>query len=113
MKKILVITAVLGSLVLSHAQTYQANLDGIQEAPPNASPGFGQGDFSLSGTTFTVNLGSYQDLLGGATSVTLNDAGPGVNGPLVFTLTLDTPSSTSGTFSGSGALTSPQITDLN
>ena len=45
MKKIsIIIIAIFGSLVLSDAQTYQANLDGLQEVPPNASPAFGQGD---------------------------------------------------------------------
>jgi hypothetical protein len=105
MKKTFIIIAILGSLVLSHAQSsFEANLDGLQEVPPNASPAFGLGDFSLSGTTFSVTTGSYQDLL---------DAAPGVNGPVVFSLTLDSPGTTTGTFSGSGTLTAGQIADLN
>ena len=113
MKKILTIIAVFGSLVLSHAQTYEANLDGLQEVPPNASPAFGLGDFTLSGTAFSVTTGTYQDLLGGATAVTLNDAAVGFNGPILFVLTLDTPAAATGTFSGSGALSAGQIADLN
>jgi CHRD domain/PEP-CTERM motif len=97
---------------IASAQTFDANLDGFQVNPPNASPGFGSGDFSLSGTTFSVTDGSYQDLLGNSTAVTLNDAAVGTNGPLVFALTLTSPGTTSGTFSGSGTLTTPQITDL-
>jgi len=113
MKKTLSILALFGSLVFSQAQSFEANLDGLQEAPPNASPAFGLGDFTLSGGTLSVTTGTYQDLLGGASAVTLNDAAPGVNGPIVFTLVLDTPGAATGTFSGSGALTAPQITDLN
>ena len=108
------LVAMSGSLTVARAQTYfQANLDGLQEVPPNASPAFGLGDFTLSGSTFSVTTGSYQDLLGGATAVTLNDAAPGVNGAIIFSLVLDTPGAATGTFSSSGTLTGPQITDLN
>jgi len=113
MKKIIAVMAVLCSLAISHAQTYQANLDGLQEVPPNASPAFGLGDFSLSGTNLSVTTGSYQDLLGGASFVTVQDAALGVIGPKVFSLTLDTPGATTGTFSGTGGLTAAQIIDLN
>ena len=113
MKKHLAVLAVLSSLALSNAQTYQANLDGLQEVPPNASPGFGLGDFSLSGTNLSVTTGTYQDLLGGATAVTVNDAAIGFNGSIVFVLTLDTPAAATGTFSGAGALTLAQVSDLN
>jgi hypothetical protein len=113
MKKIIAVLAVLCSLAISNAQTYQATLDGLQEVPPNASPAFGLGDFTLSGTNLSVTTGTYQDLLGGATIVTIQDAPVGVIGPKVFLLTLDTPGSTTGTFSGLGGLTAAQITDLN
>ena len=114
MKKILMLVAMSCSLTMARAQVFfEANLDGLQEAPPNASPAFGLGDFSLTGTTFSVTTGSYQDLLGGATAVTLNDAAPGVNGPVIFSFTLDTPGAATGTFSSSTALTGPQIADLN
>ncbi len=115
MKKISVIIAVLGSLVLSHAQSYQANLDPFQEVPPHNTPGYGSADFTLSGTTFSIDAGtgSYADLLAGASTVRLQDAAVGANGPTIFTFSLDTPGNTSGTFSGSGTLTAEQITDLN
>jgi len=113
MKKTLAIIVLLGSLAVANAQIYEANLDGLQEVPPNASPAFGLGDFSLSGTTFSVTSGSYQDLLGNSAAITLNDAAPGFNGPVVFNLTLDTPGATTGTFSGSGTLSAGQIIDLN
>jgi hypothetical protein len=109
-KKTLTIIAVFGSLVVAHAQIYEANLDGLQEGPPNSSPGYGTGDFSLSGTTLSVTSGSYQDLLGNSTAITLND--PHGTNVVIFMLTLDSPGTTSGTFSGSVTLTSSEITDL-
>lgn len=113
MKKSLAVLAVLCSLAISNAQNYQANLDGLQEVPPNASPAFGLGDFTLSGTNLSVTTGTYQDLLGGATFVTVQDAAVGVIGPKIFSLTLDTPGAATGTFSGTGGLTLAQIADLN
>jgi hypothetical protein len=115
MKFFSILLAILGSLTLTLAQaqsTFDANLDGLQEVPPNASPAFGFGDFLLSGTTLTSTNGSYSDLLGGASAVTINDAAVGASGPVLFTLTLDTPGNNSGTFSGFGTLTAGQITDL-
>src|SRR4051812_561361 len=86
-------------LIATHAasaaiQNFQANLDGLQEVPPNASPAFGLADLNLDTVTgnVTITTGTYQDLLGGATAVTINGpAGPGTTAPLLITLTLDTP----------------------
>jgi hypothetical protein len=115
MKKISFFFAILGIAGLSHAQNFDANLDPFQEVPPHNTPGYGSADFILSGTTFSVtaSTGIYADLLAGATTVRLQDAAVGANGPTVFSFTLDTPGNTSGTFSGSGTLTTDQITDLN
>ena len=113
MKKFLTVISILGSFALCHAQNYQASMDPFQEVPPHNTPAFGLGDFSLSGTTFSVTSGSYQDLLAPSTFITLNDAAAGANGPVVFTLTLDALGTTTGTFSGSGTLTAGQIVDLN
>jgi hypothetical protein len=97
-----------------------ANLDPFQEVPPHNTPAFGSADFTLdndpaSGTygllSVTSGTGLYSDLLGGAIAVTINDAAAGSNGPSLFTLTLDTPGATTGTFSGSGTLTVAQIAD--
>jgi hypothetical protein len=101
-----------GSLALSQAQNYEAELDPFQEVPPHNTPGYGSAGFSLSGTTLNVTSGSYNDLLGNSTAVTVNDAPAGVNGPVVFSLTLTSPGTTAGTFTGSGTLTPAQITDL-
>ncbi|MGH7994199.1 MAG: CHRD domain-containing protein [Limisphaerales bacterium] len=101
--------------MLSHAQMYTAELDPFQEIPPHNTPGYGEANFTLSGTTLSVDAGTgqYGSLLGGALSVVIGDAAPGANGPTVISLTLDTPGQTTGTFSGSGTLTAGQITDLN
>ncbi len=65
MKMFLTIVGILGSLTLSHAQSaFTADLAGNQEVPPNSSPGYGDADFTFSGTTLTITSGSYQDLLG-------------------------------------------------
>jgi hypothetical protein len=114
MNKFLTIIGIFGSLTVAQAQSYEVELDPFQEVPPHNTPGYGSADFTLSGTMLSVNAGtgSYADLLAGASTVRLQDAAVGANGPTVFTLTLDTPGNTSGTFEGSGTLTAGQITDL-
>jgi hypothetical protein len=105
------LTTSVGAAVVN----YEANLDGLQVVPPNASPAFGQGQFSFDTGTgvLTVTSGSYQDLLGGATSISLNGpAAAGVNGVLISALTLDTPGAATGTFSGAINLTAAQATAL-
>jgi CHRD domain/PEP-CTERM motif len=87
--------------------TFEANLDGLQVSPPNASPAFGLSDLTLDTVSGAVNIvsGTYQDLLGGATFVSLNGmATPGTNAGVLIGLTLDTPGAATGTFSGGGTL---------
>jgi hypothetical protein len=106
--------ALLASLLLvgkSQATilNFEVNLDGLQEVPPNASPAFGLADLTLDDSSGLVSItsGTYQDLLGGATAVTLNGpAGLGVNAGILLILTLDTPGAATGTFSGGGILPS-------
>jgi hypothetical protein len=108
------------SFPVSQAQagtiTFDANLDPFQEVPPHNTPGYGSADLTLdtgTGTvTITAGTGSYSDLLAGALNVRIQDAAVGMNGATILSLTLDTPGNTSGTFSGSGAITSDQITDM-
>lgn len=92
----------------------QANLDGLQMVPPNASPAFGSLEATLNDVSgaFTITSGSYQDLLGGANQVFLNSGAAGSNGPFIMSLTLDTPGAATGTFSGGGVLTAGQIADM-
>jgi hypothetical protein len=97
---------------------FEANLDPFQEVPPHNTPGYGSANLTLDTTTdllsIDANTGVYADLLAGATTVRLQDAAPGANGPTITLFTLDTPGNTTGTFSGvsSAALTSAQVTDL-
>ena len=93
---------------------FEANLDGLQEVPPNASPAFGLADVTLDDSTglLTVTTGSFNGLLGGSLAVTVNDAPAGSSAASIFALTLDTPGATTGTFSGSGTLSPTQITDI-
>jgi hypothetical protein len=89
--------------------SFEVNLDGLQEVPPNAGPGFGSADLTLDDSSglLSITSGSYQDLLGGATAVTLNGPAPaGTNAAILLALTLDTPGATTGTFSGGGILPS-------
>ena len=115
MKIVSTIIAILSSLGLSHAQTYEANLDPFQEVPPHNTPGYGSADFTFSGKTLSIDAGTgvYNDLLAGAGTVLLQDAAVGSNGPTIFTFHLDLPGTTSGTFSGSATLTPGQVIDLN
>jgi CHRD domain/PEP-CTERM motif len=105
----------LGASASAAILTFEANLDGLQELPPNASPGFGFAELTLdtvSGFVAITNNGTYQDLLGNSTVVTLNDAMIGSNGATIVSLTLDSPGTTTGTFSGSGTITAGQVTDM-
>src|SRR5579862_1595956 len=81
---------------------FEANFDGLQEVPPNASPAIGFADITLDTLTgaLTVTNGTYSDLLGGSTVVVIGNAAAGANGTIFASLTLDTPGSTTGTFSG-------------
>jgi hypothetical protein len=74
------------------AQSYSADMDALQETPPNPSPGYGDGVFTLDGANmlhFTIN---YYDLLGPETASHIHGpAGPGVPAGVLFPLPLGTP----------------------
>ncbi|MGD0463322.1 MAG: CHRD domain-containing protein [Tepidisphaeraceae bacterium] len=118
--KSILIVAFAGLFVANRAsgQIYNlvANLDPFQEIPPHNTPGYGDADLTLNATTGLVTIvagtGTYADLLAGASTVRLQDAAVGANGPTQFLLTLDTPGNTTGTFSGSGTLVGGAITDM-
>jgi CHRD domain-containing protein len=101
----------------SSGQALDSNLDPFQEVPPHNTPGYGSADLTLNVGTSTISInastGIYADLLAGATTVRLQDAAVGANGPTIGSFNLDTPGNTSGTFSGSiASLTNAQITDI-
>jgi hypothetical protein len=115
----LMVVAFVGLFVtnMASAQLYEVNLDPFQEVGPHNTPGYGSADVTLNAGAGTLSInagtGSYLDLLGGATSVRLQDAAIGANGPTLGSFTLDTPGNTSGTFSGSvGGLTPAQVADV-
>ncbi len=107
--------ASLNGPAFAATHTLEANLDGLQVSPPNASPAFGYVNLTLDDVTGQVTLNngsSYNSLLGGSTGVTLNGmATPGNNAPSLITLTLDNPGATTGTLSGGGTL--PGIMAIN
>ena len=96
--------------------TFGVELDPFQEVPPHNTPGYGDADLTLDDVSgyvsITLGTGVYADLLAGASTVRLQDAAVGANGPTIFTFNLDTPGNTTGTFSGGGTLTAGQVTDM-
>src|SRR5271167_3462452 len=74
---------------------FDANLDPFQEVPPHNTPGYGSADLTLtigdSLLSVNANTGIYNDLLAGATTVRIQDAAVGANGPTIVSLNLDTP----------------------
>lgn len=109
------LTLVFGALPVSAEElSAEAFLDGLQMVPPNASPAFGSLVATLDDQTgaFTITTGSYQDLLGGAANAQLRSGAAGDAGTFLFNLTLDTPGAATGTYSGGGVLTAPQIVDM-
>jgi hypothetical protein len=124
MKKILTLVVVAGGLNVCQAQNYTADLTSTQEVPPSnissVEGTYSFANFTLSGDTLTVTSAFYGNMVGDPTEITVNDAPPGFNasGPL-FALTVDNDMTTvsgglvDGTFSGSGTLTSGEVTDLN
>jgi hypothetical protein len=109
-----VLLAILAGTAAARADgRFQAVLGDWLEVPPTDSGlATGYAAFSLTGTTLTVTAGFFQNLKGGATAVTINDAAVGANGPALFALTLISPGDTFGTFSGAGFLTDAQVADL-
>jgi hypothetical protein len=97
------ITAAMSLPAGASTVTFDANLDGLQESPPNVSPGFGLLDGTLTGSSgsfvFTID-GTYSGILGGLTSAAIQNAAPGSNGSTVFPITTASFGATSGTFSG-------------
>ena len=92
-------------------------MDGFQEVPPNSSPGVGDAELTLDTVSGYVNIvtngGSYQDLIGNSSAISINGpAGYGTNAAIILVLTLASPGTQSGTFSGNGTLSSANITAM-
>jgi hypothetical protein len=116
MKRAIVVATVALMLLMSSQASatifnFQASMDGLQEAPPNASPGTGTATLQFDDSTNVLTLvGNYTGLLGTTTASHIHIAPVGVNGPIIIPLTHT--GGTAGTLSGAGALTAAQITAL-
>ncbi len=90
---------------------FTINLDGLQEVPPNASPGFGSGTATLDTVTGLMTLsGTFGGLVSPTIDAHLHGLAPaGVNAGVIFGLSF-TLGATSGSFNGNGILTPAQIT---
>lgn len=90
-----------------------ADLDGLQETPPVATPGFGHVDLTLDDVTGQVTLtsGSYAGLIDTVTASHIHGLAPvGTPAGVIFGLT--NTGGTAGTLSGGGILTAAQITGM-
>lgn len=95
------------------AQTYVANLDGLQENPPHATPAFGQATAVLAGNVLTVS-GSFSGLLANYTGSHIHNAPAGTNGGVVFPLVNNGAGTSGGWDAGTNSfvLTAAQIATL-
>ena len=96
------------------AQVFVATLAGTQEVPPNASPAGGSVQAVLTGSQLVVT-GSFAGLLANYTASHIHRAPAGSNGPVVYGLTPQLSSSTSGAYlaaSNTTNLTPAQVADL-
>lgn len=108
------IIAALAVLLLSTAAAgaatlqFEAYLDGLQESPPNFSPGTGYASLTVDDVTRDFTLtGNFADLVGTTTIAHLQ----GPTAAIIATLTMPVGVG-NGTLSGSGTFTVPQMTDL-
>ncbi len=89
-----------------------ATLTGLAEVPPNASTATGTATVTLDtgGTTISWTV-TYSGLLGTLTASHIHTAPIGTNGPVTIALN-PVAGTTSGTYSGSAAVTPAQASDL-
>jgi hypothetical protein len=111
----LLCTGCLVSAVASAAgaQTYHATLDGLQEVPPNASPGFGSATLSLDGAKMLTVHVEFNALLGTVTASHIHCCAPaGINAAALYFLIPPQPN-TSPIDIVVGPLTPAEETSLN
>jgi len=102
----IVASAILLCAVSAHAATWKFDvlLDGLQETPPNASPGTGEATALLDDSTGVLDVsGVFRDLIGTSTVAHIHgyaDLGDPPAG-VIFGLTVDI-GVTMGSYSGSG-----------
>ncbi|MCA9292927.1 MAG: CHRD domain-containing protein [Phycisphaerales bacterium] len=103
----------MATSTMAATHVFNFPLEGTQEVPPNASPGSGSATVTLDDVTGAVSVNAtFTGLIGNATASHIHGpAAPGVNAGVLVTLS-PTVGATSGTITGSGTLTAPQITDM-
>ncbi len=108
---------VAAALAASAAQArpvhiFNFSLDGLQEVPPNASPGIGNATVTLDDVTGAVSVsGSYSGLLAAVTAAHIHGLAPvGANAGVIVGLNVT--GGTAGTITGNGVLTAAQITGM-
>ena len=92
---------------------WSATLDGLQEVPPNASPGTGSINGTLDDVTgsVVVTFGVFANLTAPAVAAHIHGlAPPGTNAGVLIPLTAT--NATSGTLTGSGVLSAPNVTGM-
>lgn len=95
-----------------NAETFTANLSSSQEVPPNASTATGLARVFVNESAGTVNFTViFSGLTSNQVGAHIHSPGAiGVNGPVI--IDLGTPGGTSGTITGSAAITPTQIAQL-
>lgn len=94
-----------------NAQTYTANLSSAQEVPTNSSTATGYARIFLDETAGTINFTvSFSGLTSAQVASHIHDGAFGANGPIA--INLGAVGGTSGTVTGSGAITPTQIVQL-
>ncbi len=112
----LAVAAAAGLALTGAAQadiiTYEFMMDGLQEVPPVATPGWGECTVQLDTLSGAVTVnGTFNNLIGNVTAAHIHGAAaPGVNAGVIVGLT--PVGGTSGTISGNGVLTAQQIQDM-
>ena len=99
-----------------HAANYTTDilLEGLQEVPPNASPGTGTASVTFDDLTglLSINGGLFSGLLGTTVAAHVHGySGPGVSAPVIIPLTSDL-GVTAGSFSGSGLVPLANVPDV-
>ncbi|HMO13866.1 MAG TPA: CHRD domain-containing protein [Pirellulaceae bacterium] len=91
---------------------FNVTLDGLQEVPPNASPGLGTATAIFDDISGAMNItGNYSGLLAPAIDAHLHGYAPmGSNAGVVFGLSFNP--STAGTINGNGVIPAARIPDV-
>lgn len=115
MKRMLAAIATLGFAAgaVADVWTFNDTLMGIQEAPPNASPGTGTitGTYDDSTNMLSFNL-MFSGLIGMTTAAHFHNAPPGVAGPVTIGFAGFPTGVSSGTYSNTFTLTGTQESQL-